>query len=419
MEAAAFSIHRRPGGLLIVALLFTLGLGRVQRSASAALPPEPGSPTGECTDGPQASGAVYRICMPAGGTWNGELVVFAHGYVAFNAPVGIPEDQLTLPDGTYLPDIVTGLGFAFAMSGYRVNGLAVVPGIADLIDVVSIFESQHGVPGHVYLVGASEGGLITALAVENHPEVFDGGLAACGPIGDFGGQVDYFGDFRVVFDYFYPGLLPPNPVAIPDWLINAWDSYYPAVVQPNVFAPGTEGLIDQLLAVSGAAFDPADPATREATVQGLLWYNVFATNDGVTKLGGQPFDNLDRQYRGSLDDARLNAWVQRYAAAPAARAAIEAGYQTRGLLPAPLVTLHTTGDPIVPYWHAIEYRGKVINNDALGFYRHVRVDRYGHCQFEALEVLNAFLQLVDMVVNPPVPVTSQRVYLPVGVVGGS
>ena len=33
--------------------------------------------------------ARYRICMPVG-AWNGDLVVYAHGYVAFNEDVVIP-----------------------------------------------------------------------------------------------------------------------------------------------------------------------------------------------------------------------------------------------------------------------------------------------------------------------------------------
>jgi hypothetical protein len=29
-----------------------------------------------------------------------------------------------------------------------------------------------------------------------------GGLAICGPIGDFGQQINYWGDFRALYDYF-------------------------------------------------------------------------------------------------------------------------------------------------------------------------------------------------------------------------
>jgi len=80
-----------------------------------------------------------------------------------------------------------------------VNGLAVRQGLADVVDLVNIFNAIKGPVQKVYLVGASEGGLITTLGVERHPDVFSGGLAVCGPIGSFPLQVNYIGDFRVVF----------------------------------------------------------------------------------------------------------------------------------------------------------------------------------------------------------------------------
>src|SRR5436190_10937363 len=86
-----------------------------------------------CTNGTQPSGAKYRICMPSG-TWNKQLLVYAHGYVAPDQPVAIPEDQLTLPDGTSLPDSFTAFGYAFAITSYRTNGLVILDGQDDLIE---------------------------------------------------------------------------------------------------------------------------------------------------------------------------------------------------------------------------------------------------------------------------------------------
>ena len=100
--------------------------------------------------------------MPVG-AWNGDLVVYAHGYVAFNEDVVITRDQLSLPDGPSIPEIVNALGFAFATTSYSVNGLAVRQGLSDLLDVVEIFGAMHDEPERVYLVGPSEGGVITAL----------------------------------------------------------------------------------------------------------------------------------------------------------------------------------------------------------------------------------------------------------------
>jgi len=363
-------------------------------------------------DGVQESGAIYRLCMPFIPPWNGDLVVFAHGYVSPTEPVGIPEWQMTLPGGITLASIANSLGYAFATTSYSSNGLAVLEGIADLVDLVDIFTTQKAAPDKVYLIGGSEGGLITALAVEQHPDVFDGGLALCGPYGDFGRQIDYFGDFRVVFDYFFPGLMPGSPTDIPDWLLEEWDTYYETTIRPEIEDPANAGLVDQLLSVTDAAYDTEDASTKEATIQALLWYNAFSTNDGVARLGGLPFGNQDRVYTGSDDDAQLNQGVQRFSADQAALDEIAANYQTTGHLSAPLVTLHTTGDPLIPYWHSAFYHSKTIAADNIALHERFEADRYGHCNFTVTEMLNAVYRLVDMVNNPPPYQPVSRSFLP-------
>jgi len=348
-------------------------------------------------DGVQPGGAIYRICMPS--AWNGDLVIYAHGYVPYYEPLAIPENQLRLPNGTSLPELVNSLEFAFAATSYRTNGLAVKDGVEDLVELVDIFTTTHGVPNHIYLTGVSEGGLITTLAIEQRPDVFDGGLAACGPIGDFRKQIDYFGDFRVLFDYFFPGLLPGDPISVSQSLIDNWPSYYATTIRPAILDPANADKVDQLLRVSNAPYISGVTSTIETSIYDALSYGVLATNDGIAKLGGQPFDNPDRVYSGSNDDMHLNLTVRRFSADQAALDEIEAHYQTTGQLTVPLVTLHTTLDQQVPYWHEPLYRVKVILNDSLALHQHNEVSRYGHCYFEAGEVLGAFLQLRSMVLN--------------------
>jgi len=211
-------------------------------------------------------------------------------------------------------------------------------------------------------------------------------------VGDFRRQIDYWGDFRAVFDYFFPGTIPGSAVDVPDEVIANWETQYEPLVQDALQA--NPAAMDQLLAVTRAPFDAADPATKEETVLGILWYNVFATNDGSAKLGGQPFDNRFRWYTGSANDLRLNIKVKRYRADPAALLEIAANYETSGAIADPVVTLHTTGDPIVPYWHQPLYRIKTWTSGARLLNNNLPVLRYGHCAFEAREVLTGFGLLV-------------------------
>jgi pimeloyl-ACP methyl ester carboxylesterase len=325
-------------------------------------------------------------------------------------PVGIPEDQMSLPGSPWSVDqIVNLMGFAFATTSYYTNGLAVLPGISDLRDLVDIFIQEEGVPDRIYLVGVSEGGLITALSVEQYPDIYDGGIAMCGPYGDFREQINHFGDFRIVFDYFFPDLMPGEPLSIPASLPDEWMSgYFTETILPEITDPANVPSVTQLLTVTQVSpYAYASPTSTDSIEQ-LLWYNVFATNDGVAKLGGQPYDNQERTYTGSQDDGLLNQGVERISADQAALDEIDAHYQTTGQLSVPLVTLHTTGDEVVPYRHALLYREKTRAAGNPLLHKHIEVDRHGHCNFSFAHIDNAFNILLDMVENPPT-----HVFLPV------
>src|SRR6185503_13879897 len=190
----------------------------------AAAPAQAATPVpGACVDGVLPGGALSRICVPASG-WNGDLVVFGHGYIAFNQPLDF--QHLVTPDGASVPDLIQSLGFAFATTSYRRNGLAILEGADDIRELVNLFRTTRGIPGHTYMAGVSEGGIITTLLVEQSPALFSGGLAGCGPIGDFRQQLNYYGDVRVLFDYFFPGVLPGSPISIPADVIANWDAIY-------------------------------------------------------------------------------------------------------------------------------------------------------------------------------------------------
>jgi hypothetical protein len=78
----------------------------------------------------------------------------------------------------------------------------------------------------------------------------------------------------------------------------------------------------------------------------------------------------------------------------------------------PLITLHTTGDHLVPYWHTTLYRGKTIAVDNIALHEHFEADRYGHCNFTVTEILSTVYRLVDMVNNPPPYQPVKRSFLP-------
>jgi pimeloyl-ACP methyl ester carboxylesterase len=393
------------GAVLTCAVLWMMGCGGGDDIVTPGPPPEdppadPGvAPEAGCSDGALQTGALYRICFPA--TWNGDLVLYAHGYVAPQESLALPDDRI---GGQSASTIVTELGYAFATTSYRSNGLVAADAVDDLVELVDTMEQRYRPdPVRTAIVGLSEGGLVAALAAERHPERFDGALAACGPVGDFQRQINYFGDFRVVFDYLFPRVLPGTAVDVPQALRDRWEIIYvPAVV---VALATNLDAARELLAITHVPAADSDLRSVTEAIIGLLWYNVFGTADAQQRLGGQPFDNADRVYAGSSDDAGLNAGVARFHADPAALAGLER-FQTSGNLAVPVVTMHTSGDPIVPFEQQSLYTAKVKATAPSANLTEIPVERFGHCSFEAAELLSAFTALWSQIPDHPVALVS-------------
>lgn len=346
------------------------------------------------------SGEIYQICVPE--NWNGELILYAHGYVSQYQPLALPAESVA-----YVP-LFTSLGYAFATTSYSQNGLAIQTGIDNIISLRQKFIDEFGKPTKVYLTGGSEGGLVTTLAIERNPQLFNGGLPLCGPCGDFQKQINYYGDFRVLFDYFFPGVLPGNVTNVPDELIANWESVYvPAVL--NALASKPANTL-KLLNTAHAAFIPGNDSSIAVTVLGALRYDVFAFRDAVSKLGGQPYQNVYTVYFGTgsiWEDIKLNKQVPRIRADKTAVRNIAKYYETSGNISIPVVSAHTTGDPIVPFWHLPLYQFKTILRGTSSLYTGIPVKRYGHCSFTEAELVQGFGLLIQKV-KGQVPIAAKK-----------
>ncbi len=345
-------------------------------------------------DGIQDSGSIYRICMPTDVPYNGKLVIWAHGFQDATDPVGIPEDQLSF-GSISITDIITSFGYGFATNSYSKTGLAVVQGQEGIVDLVSIYNDYvYIVYGYapatkVFLTGASEGGLVTALLIEKRSDLFDAGLAACGPVGDFTYQIKYFGDARATFQYFFRGLIPGDPFEPSDVLIANWENEYEDEVISEVFDIANRNKLDQWVNVAKLPFNPNDKyGSLETTVKDVLRYSVVNINDAAETLGGFPFDNRWTWYRGSNNDFLLNLLVPRVKAAPTAVAEMKSEYNTTGQLSVPLVTMHTLLDQQVPYLHEFFFNLKTLSQGTfLTEHVHIPINRFGHCNFTPEEAL--------------------------------
>ena len=342
-----------------------------------------------CAPGLLPSGAASLICVPPPGIWNGQLVVFAHGFVRPDAP---PSFELPLLDGVPLPLVVQSLGYAFATTTYRDNGLLILEGVDDIRQLLAAFNLTHPAPTRTHVFGVSEGGLVATLLAERSPDAVTSAIAACAPIGNFRLQINYIGNFRVLFDYFFPLVIKGSPIQIPQDVIDQWDTaYVPAIAAALQANPGRAL---ELMRVARAAYDPSNFNTVINTAITALRYNVLGANNAAFKLGGNPYGNRLTLYLGSSNDLRLNLLVRRFSASSVALQQLQL-YETNGDLRVPLVTLHTTLDEAVPFGHELLYLTKVDLFER-GRFVPLPVNRYGHCNFTTNELLGSFALAVSL-----------------------
>jgi hypothetical protein len=343
----------------------------------------------EVVDGSTGPGSVYRLVRPF--NWNGILLLYAHGYVSKDAPVAItPDSQLVI-------SIAASQGFAVAVSSFSANGYVIKDGTQRTHQLLGLFTSKFGKPTRVYVAGASMGGLIAIRLIESWPNEFAGVLPACAMAGGLARQYDYTLNVRVLFDLFYPGVLPGTAVDVPPGLDAEQDIVNPAIAAMTDNPDGAA-------AIASITQTPVPFANGPELVESIATALVGAAGYpeilGLTH-GAPYFDNAATEYTGALPASTLafiNASVQRFVGSPAGRNALEHNYTPTGDLRIPALTLSTLRDPVVPGFHRIVYGQEVaamggadllVQRSVPGFF-----GGYGHCTFTPQELSDAFLDLV-------------------------
>ena len=213
----------------------------------------------------------------------------------------------------------------------------------------------------------------------------------------------YLGDFRVVYDYFYPQTFDFGVADVPSGAFLDWQTQYVPAITAGIQADPNSAR--QLFNVTNAARDATNlvPSWVETSLADL-GYSIFETPDLIAKAGGNPYGNLFTWYSGSSNDWRLNRGVERVRADPDARDYMRDYYQTTGNLKVPLVTLHNLQDPDVPFMNELIYFTLVALRGRLGNLVAIPIPGYGHCNFTYNQVLTG-LSLLLLKAGIPLPST--------------
>jgi pimeloyl-ACP methyl ester carboxylesterase len=332
-------------------------------------------------------GALYELWLPA--NWNGNLVLFAHGY---HEVLLLPEyigrgSGAGAVDG--LREDLLDLNYAVAYSSYSEPGFAIKDGAIRTRQLVGLFTKHFGNPKRTYLIGSSLGAGVTLSLVENNPVQFDGVLQLCGLVGGSQMALDHFFTVRALFEYFFPGVLPYTLMPPEQF----FDEYAP-LVAGAVF--GNLAAARELAGVHQVALAYEDPGELLTSIMMPLFFtswDFYVTDLDARTHGRGFFENRSTVYTGSSNDAALNAGVARHAASPEARAYLRQWYEPNGKLRVPMLMLHAEREPVLHYRQTLKYQALV---DAAG-QSHLLVRRdlniFGHCSWDTSETLRAFQDL--------------------------
>lgn len=354
--------------------------------------------------GQTGPGSIYEIDVPA--NWNGSMVLYAHSLFTADQPL-LPPSQL--PEFVLVRDTLLASGFAVTASSYSSNGWALADAVRRTHQLTGIFQAKVGAPRRTYLMGASMGALVAVKLAETHPNQYDGALAMCGPLGGALAQVQYVADARVIFDYYFPGVLPGTPFYVPPGT-----SFLPPSVPGGpslLFLKVVQAMADDpasTIAWASAAKLPFNDGTELAnSALFLIGSSLGATNDLIERVRGKlPYDNRNVDYvvdatGDPVQDAALsvllNAKVARYDADRAAVNYYDRNYTPSGQIGIPVVTLSTTRDPWIPALHETLFAGTVTAAGHADLLKQLSIDRWGHCSFTTLEAQAAFATLVQWV----------------------
>ena len=362
-----------------------------------------------------ADGATYVIDVPA--TWNHKLLLYSHGYT-------FPGSQNPAYDygDAYSAYYLLTLGYALAGSSYATTGWAVQDALPDQIATLDAFHSLVGTPTQTIAWGASMGGLITAALVQQYPSRFQGALPMCGVVAGGVGFWNEALDAAFAFNI----LLANNSlqvVNISDPLTNYNNAEaFLGAAQGTPQGQARIALVAALADVHGW-FDPSspEPAPNDYASQEynqFLWlantdllFPFYLRTELEARAGGNPSFNTGVNYQHQLSSSVNHAEVQAlYAAAKlnlnadltklknAQRIAADPGALTylsdniifNGQISVPVLSMHTTGDGLVPVEDEKAYSTAVHEAGNTALLRETFVHRAGHCEFTPAETIAAF-----------------------------
>ena len=399
------SIARRPSS---GASLWVLVLVMVM----ALLPQATPAHADEEFSGSLANGTQWIAVVPD--DWNGTLLLHSHGYTPSFLPFPNPAPSIDPTQPGYIPASVEllDLGYAVVASSYADKGWALPTAPQDQLDSLQAAIAAIGSePQLVLAYGTSMGGLVTARIAESAGDVIDGAMPTCGIVAGGADLNNYQLDAaHAINQLLADGNIPIAGYGTQDEAFVATGALQ-AAVNAAVTADTPEARARVALAAAFLQLDPSD-------LEGIVGFVTPARFDLIRAAGGDSgwnegvdYWSLFRQspYRRVVSDLYREAGLSLHedlktltdtADAPfneAAVASMLSHSQLDGDLHVPVLSIHTTYDPLVPAEHEDEYADDVRSEHKRQLFRQIFVDRDGHCSFTSAELVAGIKVLEERV----------------------
>ncbi|MGH3878013.1 MAG: alpha/beta hydrolase family protein [Actinophytocola sp.] len=377
-------------------------------------------------EGTLPSGATYLMDVPA--DWNRTVLLYSHGYT----PDGAPNPAQNAPGGA-TRDVLLDQGYALIGSSYAETGWVLERALPDQVSTLNEFVQRFGRPEQAIAWGTSLGGMITTGLAERYGRRFAGALAMCGL--EHGGVANWNNTLDPVFavrTLLAPGSTAPL-VDLPDQatalataaeLTAALDA---AQATPTGRArTALAAALHNIPAWTDATAPEPPPGDHEAAqrnqyaaLRGTVYVGLSWRQEAEAWAGGNMSWNTGVDYgrmlaRSSIrnevealyaraglslaKDLAALAHAPRISADPHAVRYLARNLSFTGRLPIPLLTIHTTGDALVPVQVERAYADAVHESGRDRLLRQAFVHRGGHCSFttgEMLAGLRALEQRID------------------------
>jgi hypothetical protein len=353
-------------------------------------------------------GAPYRIRVPE--TWNGTLLIFAHGYRdKADHPGEIDNRNADVAPSAALEAPLLAQGFALAGSAYKDNGWAVEDAIQDTKNLALFFKANVGKPQRTIIVAASLGTFVGYKSMEQFAGIYDGALCLCsagaGATRLWDSGVPLYLAYDVVFG------IPPSWGTVGEVRNDIdFDTEVLAKLAPELSNIANFPKFEFIRLVAKNPGRGITPPPPPAFFPGWALTDFFFITEARAELqrraGGPIVQNLDQNY--TLTDAEkaylagigvpgpiVDAWLaqmnarRNIEAKTSARNYVRNNTDFNGKIRNPILSMHTIIDPllVVANESAYEETNEAAGREELLF--QTFTTGVGHCNFTGPQILTA------------------------------